>query len=326
MAKGGKIMNFALVENSLGKTFNTYPEKHSLTLKNRIATWLNVDSNQIVVGNGSDQLISLIAEVFIKPKDICLVQIPTFFRIIEVVRKNKATLRTVSTLGENFCLQTKKLIGRLNPQVVWLCSPNNPTGETIDLRFVAEIAKITKGLLIVDEAYQEIFDPKNKFSAIRLIKKHKNILVTKSFSKAFGLAGIRVGMCIASKEIAEILEKSQLNFPITTTSEKIAKIALDKIRFLDKVCAHFERERRFLFSKIDKLPNLERCGNSKTNIFILRHKKKSLFDLLSKQNIEVADFNKMNGLEGLGFVRITIKNRSENKHLLNTLQKVSGKI
>jgi histidinol-phosphate aminotransferase len=281
-------------------------------------------SVQVVAGNGSDQLINLIAEVFLRPKVTCLVQIPTFFRIIDVVRERKARLITVSTIGDNFCLKTEKLIKQLNPQVVWFCSPNNPTGETIDPKFIARIAKKTKGLVIVDEAYQEIFDPENKFSAVKLIKKHENILVTKSFSKAFGLAGIRVGMCIANRKTAEVLEKNQLNFPISTASQQIAEKALDDILFLNKVHDHFEKERKFLFSEIDKLSNLERGGNSKTNIFILRHKKKNLFDLLLKENIQVADFNQMKGLEDQGFVRITIKNRSENKQLLNTLQKVNA--
>lgn len=328
MVKGGKSMNFDLVENSLGKTFNTYPEKHSLTLKNRVAIWLDVNSNQVVIGNGSDQLINLIAETFLGSNDICLVQIPTFFRIIEVVHKNKANLKTVLAiqLEEDFCLRIEKLIRQLNPQVVWFCSPNNPTGETINPKFIARIARKTNGLVVVDEAYQEIFDPNNKFSAVKLIKKHKNILVTKSFSKAFGLAGIRVGMAIAHKNIAELLEKNQLNFPISTNSERFAIKALDNISFLNKVHNHFAKEREFLFSKIDKLPNLERGGNSKTNTFILRHKKDNLFELLLKENIVVADFNQTNGLENQGFVRITIKNRAQNKQLLAALQKVSAKI
>jgi histidinol-phosphate aminotransferase len=311
-------MNFSLVGN--------YPEKHAASLKKKIAGWLSVESDQVVVGNGSDQIVDLIAKVFLGQKVTCLVQVPTFFRIIDVVRQSHAKLITVSTIEDNFCLKTEKLIKRLNPQVVWLCSPNNPTGETIDSRFIARIAKKTKGLVIVDEAYQEIFDPQNKFSAVRLIKRHKNVLVTKSFSKAFDLAEIRVGMAIAHKNIAGALEKNQLNFPISMASQQTAEKALDDIKSLKNVHRYFEKERKFLFSNIDKLSNLERCGNSKTNIFILRHKRLNLFDLLLKENIETADFNKMNGLESQGFVRITIKNHPENIQLLNTLQKVSAKI
>ena len=228
------------------------------------------------------------------------------------------------SLGENFCLRVEKMIKQLNPQVIWLCSPNNPTGETINPKLVARIAQKTKGLVVVDEAYQEIFDPENKFSAVKLIKEHKNILVTKSFSKAFGLAGIRVGMCIANSKIAKALESNQLNFPISTSSERAAISALDDSDFLNKVHDHFEKERKFLFSEIDKLSNLERGGNSKTNIFILKHKKKSIFNLFLKENIMVADFNKMNGLEDQGFARITIKNHFENIQLLNVLRKTSA--
>ena len=130
-------------------------------------------------------------------------------------------------------------------------------------------------------------------------------------------------MAIGDSNVIKSLDKWRLNFPISSLSLNIASSALDDLKFLGKVHVHFEAERQFLFTGIDRLPNLERGGESKTNVFLLRHTKERLFDLLLKEKILTADFNMMNGLERKRFVRITVKSHSENKLLLKALEKVS---
>jgi len=340
-----KLKNFAALENALGCSpgverkmsklegvgLNKYPQNNN-EFKKRVANWLSVDPAMVTLGNGSDELINLIPQVFIEPGDKCVVQTPTFFRVIEAINKTKGLVEVVPAKAErNFSLdgayfsQMERRVKKCRPGLIWLCSPNNPTGEVIDPKFIDFIAGKTKALVVVDEAYQEIYDPENKFSAVRLLGKHNNLLVTKTFSKAFGLAGIRVGLAIGNKKIIEPLEKWRLNFPISTLSLLAAEAALEDVSFLDRVHKHFMTEREFLFNEMAKIPGLERGGESKTNVFILRHVKTRLFDLLLKQGILVANFNAMNGLENQGFCRVTIKTRPENEKLLMALRKISEK-
>src|SRR3989344_5449296 len=310
---------------------NLYPMRNPVRLKEKIASWLTIDPSMITVGNGSDELIAIIPQVHLEPGDHCVVQTPTFFRIIESLHRMKGEVLTVPATDEtNFVLGQRYIESvfaaskRTNARITWLCSPNNPTGETIELDHITWLSRRVPGLLVVDEAYQEFFDPKNNLSATRLVDKHDNIIVTKTFSKAFGLAGIRVGFAISSPHLIDALERWRLNFAISSLSLRIAEAALDDISFLQKVHERMDTERTFLFTNIDKLPQLKRGGHSKTNVFILKHTNGNLFDLLLKRGIVTADFNEMNGLEHLGFVRITVKTRSENEILLQALRKTAN--
>lgn len=309
------LHNFSALENALGCSpkisvpvlpLNIYPGPELSALKQKIAAWLKVTPEMIVLGNGSDDLINLIPQVFVEPGDQVYVQIPTFFRIIEAVHKMKGKL----------------VADPENSKIIWLCSPNNPTGVVTDLNVIDKLAGGTDALVVIDEAYQEIFDPENKQSAVRLLNKHPNLLVTRSFSKAFGLAGIRVGYVVGNKDVIGPLAKWQLNFPISVLSAKIAQEALDNLDFLKVVHDHFDTERKFIFGNIARLENIELGGKSETNVFILKHKKAKLFDLLLREGILTANFNQMNGLENQGFVRITIKKREENELLVNALRKI----
>lgn len=342
--RGKNLINFAALENAFGcspvvtkkiqkltcEPLNSYPGSEMENLRVKIATWLKIRPGMILLGNGSDELINLVPQVFLEPEENVVVQTPTFFRILESVHRMKGNIIKVNTASENgFALGksfTKELLGAIKitrPKIVWLCSPNNPTGVVMDVELIDKIAGETDALVVVDEVYQEFFDPENKKSAIRLLGKHKNILVTKSFSKAFGLAGIRVGLAVGTPEIIGALAKWQLNFPVSILSAKIAQNALEDQNFLKQTAKKFSDERRFLFEKIKKLENIQVSDKSQTNVFILRHRNKNIFDLLLKEEILTANFNQMNGLEDQNFVRITVKQRRENQLLINALRKIN---
>lgn len=326
-----KFLNFSALENVYSENpLKSYPGQELEKLKRKIARWLEIKPDMVLLANGSDELINLIPQVFLEPGEKVVVQIPTFFRILESVHKMKGDLITVGAtqengiaLDENFVLDLERTIRSAGPKIVWLCTPNNPTGVVMDVNLIDRIAYKTTALLIVDEAYQEIFDPENKQSAIHLIDKHPNILVTKSFSKAFGLAGIRVGFAIGNKKVIDILKKWQLNFPISTSSAQIASKALENINGLKRIAKNISIERKFLFEQMSKLGKLQLGGKSETNVFILRHRNKNLFELLLKEGIVSANFNSMNGLENQGFVRITIKTHEENMLLIEALRKIN---
>ncbi len=336
-------VNFSNLENALGfspkvkkaikkvdfNDINQYGDRSSSALKKKISHWLRIPVEVVSLGNGSDELIDRIAEIFIEPNDTVITQTPTFFRVIEASLKMKAKVETVKARErEGFSLDgayVSRMIQAIKikkPKIVWICTPCNPTGETMSLEGIKKIAATAKGIVVVDEVYQELYDAENRQSAARLISKHNNILVLKSFSKAFGLAGIRVGFIIGNPAIIDIFEKTRLNFNISVFSQKIAEAAIDDLLFV-KHCSHFfQKERAWLFAEIKKLPTMVFGADSKINVFILRHKTKDLFQELLRRGILTADFRNANGMEGKGYVRVTIKTRKENKMLLKALKEI----
>jgi histidinol-phosphate aminotransferase len=311
-------------------SINEYGDRSGLLLKEKIARWLHVSPEQITIGNGSDEIIDRIPRIFLDPNEKALMQTPTFFRFFEACHKMKGKVMTINTkesekfiFTQDFCNQMIQTIKKHNPKIIWLCSPCNPTGVVMPKEVLEIILSSTHGLVVIDEVYQELFDPENARSAIHMIKKHPNILVLKSFSKAFGLAGIRVGFAIADKTIIESLEEFRFNFPISILSQKIAELALDHTDFLSQCSRFFSNERNWLFEKIQSIPHLVIGADSQVNVFILKHTHKDLFQLLTKHRISTADFRNAIGLEAKGFVRITIKTREENSKLIDALQKIS---
>ena len=317
-----------IIEKISLNILNQYGDRSGSSLKSKISRWLKIPVSFISLGNGSDELIELISRTFINPGEIIISQTPTFFRVIEASLRAGAKIKLVKaendfTLSNQFTEKMIDEIKKSQPKLIWLCTPCNPTGETVALDHISKIASIARELVIVDEVYQEILDPENKKSAINLLSEHENIIILKSFSKAFGLAGIRIGFVIGNPKIIDIFEKTRLNFNISTLSQKIAESALDDLGFLKKSHKFFKKEREWLFAEIRKLSSLVIGGNSKINVFILKHKTKNIFQELLNHKILTADFNQANGLENQGFVRITIKTRQENEILLRALKKIN---
>lgn len=332
--------NFAALENDFAVStavtkalqtvhqlkLNHYPDRSAGALRTKIALWLSLTPDMVALGNGSDELISLIAGVFVEPGSSVVVQTPTFFRIIEAVHKMKGSVVPVAAQrNRGFALDEQLVDGiitackKSRAVLIWLCTPNNPTGAVMNLASIDRIAGSTKALIVVDEAYQELADPQNKKSAVKLITKHDNLIVTKTFSKAFGLAAIRVGIMLGNPKLISTVDAWRLNFPLSSVSTRIAEAALTDTDHLVRIHTDVSRERAFLFSHIAKLPMLELGAVSKTNVFLLRHKTKNLHALLLKKGIMTADFDRMNGLEHMQFVRITVKRRRENRVLMKAL-------
>ena len=177
------VLDFSFLVNVLGfspkvkkaideidfSLINQYGDRSSTDLKKKISRWLSVPIDNISLGNGSDELIDLIPRAFVNPGDPVISQTPTFFRVIEGSLKMKAKMVLVKAEeGRGFRLDRKfaekmiLAIKKFQPKLVWLCTPCNPSGEVIAWELIEKIATVTKGAVIVDEVYQEFFDPENK--------------------------------------------------------------------------------------------------------------------------------------------------------------------
>lgn len=306
-----------------------YPNQMS-ELKEKLAKIHNVPVNMVALSNGSDALISVIPQIFLNKKDIVLVVIPTFFRFADASQKAGAKVVFVKTKKENSFRITEeiaedilKITKEKKIKLIWLCSPNNPTGLPIETRLIEKIAKNTNALIVLDQIYSE-FQETQDIIPKKFIEKFPHVIILKSFSKVFGLAGIRVGFAIANKKTIRLLEMCELPFPISSLSLIIATQVLEKIpNFSNAIKLSLQKERIFLMKHLNRIPHLEIIP-SQTNLFLIRHTLKDLFTQLLKRNILVANMNNTPGLENTGFVRISIGKRKENIQLIQALEDISS--
>ena len=207
-------------ENPYENGLNRYPDPHQLVLKQKISEIKNVPAENILLGNGSDEILDMIFRVFFEPgKDNIIINTPTFgmFKVLSDV--NDITYKEVS-LSVDFQLDTAAIIDAIDSstKAVFICSPNNPTGNLMDNQSIKTLLEL--GLLvIIDEAYID-------FSAAQSwnqeLENYNNLIVTQTFSKAYGLAGIRLGACYADSEIMELLKKVKMPYNVNVLTQQTA--------------------------------------------------------------------------------------------------------
>jgi histidinol-phosphate aminotransferase len=265
--------------------------------------------------------------MIIERDDHCLIIDPTFFRfkesslaaggkIISLKPRPGDKFKPNSQLIDSIISESKKAVVKL----IWICNPNNPTGEVYNPDQIIEVVKKSGSFVVIDEAFYEYYDPENKHSAINLISKYKNLLVLRTLSKAYGLAGIRFGYAIGSKEVIKIIENYRNTLLMTSSVvQKIAKVALEDQAYLKKTVMQTRALRIDLFACISKIKNIELGGLSKTNIYLLKHKYKNLYEELLKRNILTSNFNEVDGIKNRGYVKVTVAKEKENKKLIKIL-------
>lgn len=304
-----------------------YPDPACRELKRVIAKRFGVSETMIAVGNGSDEIIENIPRVFLEPGDPCLFVVPTFFRFIESCRKMKAKIITVATEEKDGFLVTPTVLVKIKaeirkhrPKIIWLDSPNSVSGTVIPITLIKEILSVANGLVVIDEVHHELIDPENKKSATALLSKHENLIILRSASKAFGLAGIRFGFGLTDPKIAAGLERWRLLFTVNTFAQKAVIAAFSDTTRLIKVTEDVGRLRKMVLSSIPQIPGFVIGADSQTHLFLLKHKNFDLFETLRHHGILAADLRQAPGLEGKGYVRLNIKTPKETMLLLNTLR------
>ena len=311
------------------KDFASYPEAGARKLKEAIAKHEQLLPAMVTVGCGVDELIETIPRLLLNPGDKTIVVTPTFFRFIEACQRQAAQVVEIPmaeknsfNFGGQIAQSVIKKSHQVNAKLIWLCSPNNPTGKVIDPDLIAKIVKKSGSFVVVDEVFNGFLNPKLANVNLNLVKSSKNVMLLRSLSKAHGLASLRVGWGIAHPETVKLFEKWRLPFNIPKLSQQLAIAALSDKKNLAKTRKLVAKERLFINQQISLLCQLEFCSGSQTNIFMLRHKKKDLFQELLKRGILTADMRQANGLQRKGFVRITIQNRKNNLRLLSALKNI----
>ena len=304
-------------ENPFGE-FNRYPEGDPIQLKKKLAEINLAKTENLFLGNGSDELIDLTMRIFGEPaKDSILIMNPSFVMYEIYAKMNNLQVEKLQ-LNSDFQLEKDKFLdtaSKSQAKVLFLCSPNNPTGNSIaDLEFYIQNFN---GIVVVDEAYIE-FSPED--SAVNLLSKYPNLIVLKTLSKAFGMAGLRIGVGFASPEIASLFIQLKPPYNISSESQKLALEQLNNLEVFKNNISIILKEKEKLKFGLEQINQVVKIFPSDANFFLIEFKDAQLiYQKLLDKNIltSLRHPNLKNCL------RISVGTAEENSELLKVLSEIN---
>lgn len=306
-------------ENPYNAPFNRYPDPLQQEVKKLVSRIKGVPAENIFLGNGSDEAIDLPYRCFTTPGVDNVVAIAPTYGMYKVCADiNDVEYRTV-TLDNHFDIQAKKILAACDEhtKLIWLCSPNNPTGNNLSREEVKKIIEQFQGLVIVDEAYSD-FSKQQPFR--KDILKYPNLIVLNTMSKAWGCAAIRMGMAFASVEIIALFNKVKYPYNVNELTQQQAIKALSDPFEVDKWVKILLQERSKLMEAFQLLPDCEEVYPSDANFFLAKMKDaQATYDYLVDEGIIVRNRTKITLCHNC--LRITIGTRTENSELLSALRK-----
>ena len=306
-------------ENPFGN-LNRYPDPYQKELKSSVSKFKGVPEENIFLGNGSDEIIDLCFRVFCNPgKDKVLTFTPTYGMYEVSASINDIEILKVK-LDENFQIDIKKADPYLtdkNLKLIFVCSPNNPTGNCMNYSDIEYIINSFHGIVVIDEAYIDFSD---KPSFIKLVQKYPNLILMQTFSKAFGLAAVRVGMAFTNPAIIQYFNKIKPPYNISTINQKAALLKLEKIEDYKNQISKIKRERERLSKSLKKMKITEKVYPSDANFLLVKVTNADyIYKALVAKNIIIR--NRSGVINNC--LRITVGTRSENNKLINELKSVS---
>ena len=304
----------------LGNGLERYPSSSQDELKKAIAKYKKLKKENVFLGNGSDEIIDLLIRCFCEPKqDELLICEPTFgmyrlYALLSNVKVNSVPLNKV-----DFSFDINLILKSItkSTKLLFLCSPNNPTGTSISDDEIKSIAKNFKGLIVIDEAY---IDFSEKKSSLSLLKSIPNLLVLQTFSKGWGLAGLRVGAAYASVDITTVLNKVRPPFNLSTLSQQLAMSAVEVSEGLTSIINKVKEQKKIASKQLAKLQFVKHVFPSDGNFFLMQvDDAEKLTAFLLKNKILIS--NRSSLLNCANCVRISIGTKGEMNKLYKILKK-----
>ena len=306
-----------------------YPDPESKYLKNSLAKLHRLSSHNFLVGNGSIELIHLIPRA-LKAK-VVLVPIPTFSEYEFAVRANNAKCLFVkSTEKNNFKIDISRLMQHIpKADLVFLCNPNNPTGSALERQEILSLLKTCKKCnvtLVIDEAFMDFVDQKNRIAMDVESAKTKNLLVLRSLTKFFVLPGIRIGYVIGHKDTINKLARHTYPWNVNTIAQIIAQEAVNDKEYIARTQSIIPAEKRYLYDNLNKIRGV-RVYPSSANFFLCKLKDvriknaANLSEKLIERGILIRNCDNFRGLNDR-FFRIAVKNREANIKLISALRDI----
>ena len=312
-------------ENSFGSPlsveYNRYPDPLQSALKEKLSKIKGVPAKNMFIGNGSDEAIDLLIRAFCRPGvDNVLILPPTYGMYEVSANINDVAVKKVN-LDSDFQLNLDLISESIdeNTKIIFICSPNNPTGNSIFREDVETIMSNFKGLVVVDEAYINYSRTK---TFIQELTEYSNLVILQTFSKAWGMAGLRLGMAFASEEIIEVFNKIKPPYNVNQATQTLAIEALDKVYMVNNWIRDTVKERGNLSNILEELRFVDRVYPSDANFILVKtDDAPGIYKYLTSKGIVVRDRSKVELCEGC--LRITVGTIEENKELISALKSYS---
>ncbi|AIM15439.1 histidinol-phosphate transaminase [Neobacillus sp.] len=304
---------------SYSESLAIYPNGNAANLREKLAKFLQVDEEEIIFGNGSDNLIQIISRALLHPDASTVMSTNTFSQYKHNAILDGAIIKEVPDINGEHDLDSMLAAIDEKTNVIWVCSPNNPTGTYIpENKLVAFLDQVPEHILVVlDEAYYEYVIADDYYDSINLTRKYRNLIVLRTFSKIYGLAALRVGYGVAQKEIIKALEPAREPFNVNSVAQTAAAAAIADQKFVEE-CKKKNRQGLEQFYQFCKRNDL-RYYPSQTNFILIDFKVESekVFQFLLERGFIVRSGN------ALGFptaVRITVGSTEQNEGVIKALE------
>ena len=308
-------------ENSLGspltKWYNRYPDPYQKQLKEKLAFVKQIAANQIFIGNGSDECIDILFRTFCEPGKDNIIFCPPTYPMYEVSANINDIKVQNAPLLSDYQLNVAHIEQLVNERtkIIWICSPNNPTGNSLDRIDIETILNHFDGIVVIDEAYINFSKQK---SFVQSLIDYPNLVVMQTLSKAWGLAGLRLGMCFANPDIIGYMNKVKAPYNINIVTQELALQALEEVGQVNDMIKLLVDMRNALAQVIASMPHVIQVFPSDTNFILVKipHARK-LYEFLMSKGIIVRDRSALALCEDS--LRITVGTEQENTLLVDAM-------
>lgn len=304
-----------------GPALNLYPDTDSIELRKTLSSYWGVDMEGIVVGTGSDQLIQVLVNTFVGKGDKVICPTPSFSMYkLDTIIGGGTVVEILLKEESNFNYDVDEFISKTNSEaakLLILCTPNNPTGNLLPLKEIEKVCSMCPNtVIVVDEAYAEFSGE----SAISLLPKFANLIVLRTFSKAYGLAGIRCGYSLSSREMATEINKVRPPYNISSLSQLVAKLVFEDREEIDKQIKYLIEQREYLSGELAKLNNVCVYPSGANYILVKLPDAKMVAKELEKRGVLVRSFGDAPVLGK--YIRISVGNKEQNDILLEEFKSI----
>ena len=320
VSDGSEMIFLDANENPFENGVNRYPDPQQRNLKTLIAEQKEVKTKQILLGNGSDEVLDLLFRAFCEPKQDNIITLPPTYGMYTVLSNlNEVEERKVQ-LQQDFQPNVEDIlkVADANSKMLFICSPNNPTGNLISSKKIVQLLENFNGLVVIDEAY---IDFANQKSWISKLNNYPNLVVTQTLSKAYGLAGIRLGICFASAEIISILNKIK---PPYNVNELTQMCAIERLQNKEKVAEEVKTilaERKVLIDALEKVDFVKKIYPTEANFILAKvDDANKRYDELLTKGIVIR--NRTTQVLCENTLRFTVGTKDENETLIKVLKEL----
>ena len=315
-----KLIYLDANESPFDNGINRYPDNKHTELKNTVSKIKNVNVNQVVFGNGTDEILDLIVRVFCNPNEDKIITLPPTYGMYDVIANTNGVENIEIPLKSDFSIDKNEILklSSATTKILFLCSPNNPTGNAFDTNHLTDLIKGFNGIVVVDEAY---IDFSSKQSLIRLIHDNNNLIITQTMSKAYGMAGIRLGMGFSNEKIINYLNKIKPPYNVNILTEIKALEELSKSEELKSNIQVILNQKKVLMSCLEKLDFVKKIYKSDANFLLVKVDNADLrYNQLLDKGIIVRNRSSQPLCQNC--LRITIGTKNENNSLIKTLNQL----